>query len=596
MALKETYHSAGEAGGGTEGAIVGGRHRAQGDPRARGRGRRPGRGLFALVVGLLLVATVGVAGVAGVRVPGLVDRACSTTPQLRVVAAPEIAGVVRDVAGDLARADDRSCRSVAVQSEPPVEVAGRLGTPSGGSAVDVWIPDSTQWLLTARESTKRPDDLPESGASVARSPVVLALPEPVAQRMGVTTGAVPWARVAAVAAAASAPVQLALPAPDENPVSTSALIGLRGLAGQGEAGRDRLVALLRQLRKDVAGDPRTRLQAVAASATTKPIAAPVSEQAMWAYNRGGSAARVAASYVANAPALDYPFLVLTHAPQAQALAERLRKSLTGPGGAARLQAVGFRTAGGAAGRALTASLGLDPRQPARGALAEGALLQETLRTFDAVTQESRLLAVLDVSGSMAVRVPGAGGATRMDITKAAATKGLALFPPGSEIGLWEFSTDLTPKTDYRQLVSLGRLDAKVGPISRRAALAKALGSVQPVLGGATGLYDTTLAAVRTMRATWSPGHANTVLLFTDGRNEDSSSISLARLVQTLRKENDPRRPVPVITIGFGPDIDVKALQAVADATQGKVYRANNPAEIQRVFLDAISLRACRPDC
>lgn len=546
-----------------------------------------------LLLGLLLVVGVGAAGITGL-LPHLGQRACATTP-LRVVAAPEIAGVVLHAAHGLAAGG--SCTQVSVQSRLSAEVARSLEAGPSRHAVDVWIPDSTQWLVMAQTSAKRPGDLPDSGTSVARSPVVLALPAPAAQRLGASGGAVPWARVAAAAMAPRAPVQLGLPTPEDDPVSTSTLIGLRGLAGQGAAGRDRLVAFLRQLRKDVPSDPQSLLKAVAASGSEpRAVVAPVSEQALWAYNSGAAGTRLTASYVADAPALDYPYLVLTHDARAKALAERLRNALTGRDGARQLQAQGFRTGAGAAGSAITAALGLDPRQPAQGSLAEGALVQETLHTFDAVTQESRLLAVLDVSGSMAVRVPGADGATRMDVTKQAAIKGLSLFPPASDIGLWEFSTGLTATTDYRQLVSLGRLDAKVGAVSRRQALGEALASVQPVLGGATGLYDTTLAAVRAMRASWTPGHANTVLLFTDGRNEDAPSLSLDQLVRTLRKENDPKRPVPVITIGFGPDIDVQALQAVADATEGKVYRASSAAEIQRVFLDAISLRACRPDC
>lgn len=546
-----------------------------------------------LLLGLLLVVGVGAGGIAGL-IPYLGQRACATRP-LRVVAAPEIAGVVLHAAHGLEAGG--TCTQVSVQSRPSAELAHSLEAGPGRQAVDVWIPDSTQWLVVAQTSAKRPGDLPDSGTSVARSPVVLALPEPAARRLGASGGAVPWARVAAVAMAPRAPVQLGLPTPEDDPVSTSTLIGLRGLAGQDAAGRDRLVAFLRQLRKDVPSDPQSLLKAVAASGSApRAVAAPVSEQALWAYNRGAAGTRLTASYVADAPALDYPYLVLTHDARAKALAERLRNELTGRGGARALQALGFRTAAGAAGSAITTALGLDPRQPAQGSLAEGALIQETLHTFDAVTQESRLLAVLDVSGSMAVRVPGADGATRMDVTKQAAIKGLSLFPPGSEIGLWEFSTGLTATTDYRQLVSLGRLDAKVGAVSRRQALGEALASVQPVLGGATGLYDTTLAAVRAVRASWTSGQSNTVLLFTDGRNEDAPSLSLDQLVRTLRKENDPKRPVPVITIGFGPDIDVQALQAVADATEGKVYRASSAAEIQRVFLDAIAQRACRPDC
>jgi Ca-activated chloride channel family protein len=112
----------------------------------------------------------------------------------------------------------------------------------------------------------------------------------------------------------------------------------------------------------------------------------------------------------------------------------------------------------------------------------------------------------------------------------------------------------------------------------------------------TGLYDTALAATRRVRAGWQPGRVNSVLLLTDGMNEDDQGIGLAELLRRLRAENDPRRPVPLITIAYGAQSPVGALRAMSEATGGASYVARDPRQVQQVFLEAIQQRACRPTC
>jgi uncharacterized protein YegL len=88
-----------------------------------------------------------------------------------------------------------------------------------------------------------------------------------------------------------------------------------------------------------------------------------------------------------------------------------------------------------------------------------------------------------------------------------------------------------------------------------------------------------------------------VVLLTDGRNEDDPvGIDLESLLTTLQTEVDPARPVPVITIGMGPEADLKALTQISEVTGAKAYLAEDPADIEQVFLDAMVERQCRPNC
>jgi hypothetical protein len=196
---------------------------------------------------------------------------------------------------------------------------------------------------------------------------------------------------------------------------------------------------------------------------------------------------------------------------------------------------------------------------------------------------------------MGTPVPGAGGATRLQLVQSAARRGLSLYPDQNAVGLWAFSTRLHGDDDYRQVLPVTVLGARGARSSGRAAVAAALSGIRPTDGN-TGLYDTALAAVRSQRRTWQPNHTNAVLLLTDGRNQDPEGLTLDQLVTTLRAEQDPSRPVPVISIAYGSDPEAaRALAVISKVTGGATYTAR-PQEIEQVFLDALGQRACRPLC
>ena len=208
-----------------------------------------------------------------------------------------------------------------------------------------------------------------------------------------------------------------------------------------------------------------------------------------------------------------------------------------------------------------------------------------------------MLAVMDISGSMLGVVPDAGGATRLDLAKDAATRGLGLYGPDSDIGLWEFSRTLTPDSDHQgtdpgQPAGTGR----AGRSQVHSGWPRRWPACRRFPKGGTGLYDTVLDAVRTMRASYDPARVNVVLVLTDGKNDDQGSISLDGLISTLTAEQDANRPVPVISIAFGPDSDVAALSAISKATGGASYESKDPRQIGEIFLDAVGQRLCRPSC
>jgi len=99
--------------------------------------------------------------------------------------------------------------------------------------------------------------------------------------------------------------------------------------------------------------------------------------------------------------------------------------------------------------------------------------------------------------------------------------------------------------------------------------------------------DTTLAAYKYAQEKWDPAWFNSVVIFTDGASDDSSSLSLDSLVNQLTSLRDPAKPVKVIIIGISQDADTGELDQIATATGGQNYLVNNPDEILGVLASAL---------
>ena len=163
-----------------------------------------------------------------------------------------------------------------------------------------------------------------------------------------------------------------------------------------------------------------------------------------------------------------------------------------------LSEAGFRTPDGVAGPALQSAAGLDASRERAGKAPTAKAVRAAVDSYVRINRPTRLLAVLDVSGSMGRPVPGTGGSTRLDLAIRVSVAGLAVYTDETAVGLWTFTTHLTPKTDYRQMVSVGPLGPGADGITGRERMVDALSRVK-VEKGRTGLYDSVLAAVREMR-------------------------------------------------------------------------------------------------
>ncbi len=530
------------------------------------------------------------AGSPGTEQGSASPRSCPLTGALTVAAAPEIADLVREaIAGPVAEiSPDRSCEVTVVAGQPADFAADWQQDAS--ARPDVWIPDSSMWVALAGRAGV---PVPSGSPSVATSPLVLALAASTAQHLDPSAGPIHLNQILA-SRKTDSPIRLGLPDPTRSAASVGAVLEVQSsVAGQ----PDGRAALTWAMLSSPAGLPIQGSELLARLSTDPNTALPVSEQTVWAHNNTAGAAPAVAVYGASGGTrLDYPYVVMATDPARAAVAATTLAQLRSESASRLFQHAGFRDGGGLAGPVLTTASGVDPAVTPDSATPSLSAVDAVVHAFSVSVEPSRLLAVLDVSGSMAGLVPGGDGATRLDFARAAAIRGLGLYPPDSEIGFWIFSRSLTATTDYQQIVPVGELAAVTDGVSGEQRIAQALTATQVNPDGGTGLYDTTLAAVRAMRANWDPTRVNAVLILSDGQNDDLGSISLDNLLGTLRSEQDPAHPVPVIAIAFGPDSDVSAMTRISSATGGATYVAKDPRDIGEIFLDAVGQRVCRPTC
>jgi hypothetical protein len=468
-----------------------------------------------------------------------------------------------------------------------------VGLASGKTKVpDVWIPDSGTWLQRLRAGGQ--DWVPTDAPSVGRSPVVLAMPQPLAATLGWPNKKLTWPELLPKLTS-DTKLRTGIVDPSRDASGTNGLLALAAAANaSGGANAQALtVAALRglatgrsALRDDlVARFPRAT---DAASLTTSLGAAPLSEQAVIAYNNGQPPVPLAAMFVEPAPLpLDYPFAVLPGVSGDQAGAARaLLVTLAGDPYRDRLAQVGIRAADGSAGNGFVATKGV-PLTPSPAVNPpDPQLVDKVLSTWSAVTLPGRMLAVIDVSGSMTEPVPTAGNASREQVTVESARKGVSLFDDSWALGIWIFSTQMDGATPYKELMPIGLLANQ-----RQDAIA-ALATIQPKNLGATGLYDTVLAAYKTVQNGWDPSRVNSIVLMTDGKQEDpSSKLTLDGLVAQLKSIMDPNRPIQVIALGIGPGVSEAELNQITSTTGGGTFLVPDPAKIGETFLKGIALRS-----
>jgi Ca-activated chloride channel family protein len=586
--------------------------------------------VIAVIVGLVAVVVTYVVLRPDTGSPsGAAERAgCEA---IEVSSSTEKADLMIDLARRYNASDElyggKRCASVSVHrltsgAAMDALVSGWDEQRDGGPAPQVWTPTSSLWLQLARhrESAKPQKTLPASAdklPSIAQSPLVIAMPKPMAEAFGWPDREFGWSDVLALAADPQGWGRYGHPewgrfsfGKDNPHRSTSGLAatvatyyaatGLSRELTQADLAQPAVTTFVRGVEAGVLHytDDAVKFLANMAEADAKGAAMSYvsavvhQEQLTYLYNRGNTTGDPKENgkpptvpLIPMVPKdgtlmLDHPYVVLPSASDAQkeAAADFLA-FLQKPEQQAAFAAMGFRDHEGKAGPELTKALQIPAGQKLSLIQAPvGEVLDRMLTGWDDLRKKARVLLVLDVSGSM--KENAFGGVSKLEAAKKAAIASLDLLHPDDEVALWTFSGQKpNGASPYNERLPMSRLgDAK----QQLTTLIRGLSAE-----GGTALYHTTRAADLYMRQRLDVNRINAVVLLTDGRNEYPADNDKAKLLRDL-DGSALEDSVRIFGIAFGEEADLTTLQEIAKVSRAAAYDATDPSSVDKIFSSVLS--------
>jgi Ca-activated chloride channel family protein len=451
---------------------------------------------------------------------------------------------------------------------------------------DVWSPAGSFWgrLLNLRADQPY---VARDNQSIVRTPLVIAMWEPMAQALGYPRKAVAFEDIVRLAtdprgwAAVGKPnfgrFKYVHTNPDSSTSGAEAVTGsYYALAGKKEGLTDADVAKVAPRVKDLErsivhyGDSTLFIEdQLCKGGLAYASAVAMEETTVIDFNRRRcSNTKLVALYPEEGSFFsDSPYIVLNAdwvTPAERQAAAAFQKFLAGEVDADLAGRYGFRPGDPEVKPAglVSAASGVDPAKPRRELLLpEPPVLNKVLTTWRRDRKPARVMLVLDNSGSM------------QDEDKLVHAKAglLAFFrqvAPQDEIGLTKFSARVT------ELVA-------PAPFARnRAALEQAVRGIIPE--DDTAVYDATVQAVDAIKAKADAEHINAVVVLTDGA-DTTSSVSAQQVLDRLGREGKAEsNAVRVFTIAYGSDAKASELDRFAAASGGKGFTAST-ADIEQVY-------------
>jgi Ca-activated chloride channel family protein len=212
---------------------------------------------------------------------------------------------------------------------------------------------------------------------------------------------------------------------------------------------------------------------------------------------------------------------------------------------------------------LTASNGVDPKQPTRElGRPEPRVLDALRRAWRLDRKPANVLLVLDTSGSMTQE-------NRLASAKQGLSAFIAQVQPQDNVGLTIFSDRIQPLVP-------------IAPVKgNRAQLRRIVSNL--VADGGTAIYDATAAGVQQVAQRADSSRINAVVLLTDGEDTDSAR-SVDQVVRELEAQGDSTKRVRVFTIAYSAGAAAAAanLTRIAAASGGKDY-VGKTSDIESVY-------------
>jgi Ca-activated chloride channel family protein len=225
---------------------------------------------------------------------------------------------------------------------------------------------------------------------------------------------------------------------------------------------------------------------------------------------------------------------------------------------------GFRPREGAGRTAapIDAAHGADPNQPTRLlSLPEPRVLAKVKTTWRSDRKPANIALVVDTSGSMSEE-------NKLDQAKQGLRVFLSQLSPNDRVGLITFNDKVF----------------RLSPISpfgsSRTKLLTAVNGLFP--DGQTAVYDATTAGVQEVQKLKDASRINAVVVLTDGEDNQSSTSSNQVVSALQRQATSEGMAIRVYTIAYGSAANQDVLTQIASASGGKEY-AGDPKQIESVY-------------
>lgn len=506
-----------------------------------------------------------------------------------------------------------------------------------GPEPTIWSPASAAWgqVLNQRLAEKgEPPMAPEDPTPFMLTPLVIAMPEPMAEALGWPDTPIGWADILALANSPEGwaakghpewgPFRLGKTNPNFSTSGLSALIA-QNYAATGKTtglttedlqrpevqqyGEDIESAVVHYgditmtfldnwYRADRRGTGLTYASAVA-----------VEEKSVIDYNAGNPDGVLDPGEEARPPRIplvaiyptegtlysDNPLFILDApwvSPKQKAAAEEFQEFLSTAENQEKVLEYGFRPGNPAValGDPITTGNGVDPTKPETLLdVPSGEVLTGLLDNWATQRKAARVMMVLDVSGSMGEPADPSdpGGPTRLDLAVQAVQDGLDKFKPEDQVGLRIFTTNLGDGTASWQ--DLSPVSA-IGP--KREELRSQVANLAPLNG--TPLYEVVGQSHDEMIEGYDPSLINAVVLLTDGMNDDGEpdddDEQFRQLLDDVTRSSNGENstPVRIFTIAYGAGADPTELRQIAQASNATAYQATDATTIDSVFTAVVS--------